>query len=278
MTPTPPAASVDGQRRTAWRVIDQAVRTYDPSHVFALFSGGHDSLCSTAVAADHPSFTAAVHVNTGIGIAATREFVRETCEREGWPLLEYEPPESYDEIVLEHGFPGPGAHGFAYIRLKERCFDSLVRDHKTGRRTKILLVTGARSQESKRRMGHVEPIFPEFESVKVWVAPNHGWTKADCNAFIDARGYARNPVVEAIHMSGECLCGAFATAIEERPLIGALYPEVEQRIRDLELRAEAAGVRACEWGKEPPDVHPGQLQVLDKPTMHACRCDIRSAV
>ena len=53
--------------REALAVIDAAVREYRPSHLFALFSGGHDSLTATAITAQHPRFTAAVHINTGIG-------------------------------------------------------------------------------------------------------------------------------------------------------------------------------------------------------------------
>lgn len=258
----------------ALRTLDAAIDAWEPSHVFALFSGGHDSLTSTALAAGHQAFTAAVHINTGIGIDETRDFVRETCREQGWPLLEYHPPVSYDDIVLEHGFPGPGAHRFAYVRLKERCLDALVREHKVERRRKIVLVTGARAQESRRRMGHVEPVQIERESVKVWVAPIHDWTKDDCNSLIERRGLRRNPVVDAIHMSGECLCGSFANAAQERPLLGALYPSVERRIRELELRAEAAGVVACEWGKRPPNVAPGQERLDFSPL---CRCDLRAA-
>lgn len=88
-----------------------------PSSIFALFSGGHDSLCSTALAAKHPSFTAAVHINTGIGIAATREFVRETCAERGWPLIEMHPDaKTYRDLVIEKGMPGgPKAHNGADI-------------------------------------------------------------------------------------------------------------------------------------------------------------------
>lgn len=272
------SSAAQGHVASPLGVLDDVVAMYAPSHVFALFSGGDDSLTSTAIAARHPSFTAAVHVNTGIGIEATHEFVRETCKREGWPLLEYEPPTSYREIVMEHGFPGPGAHPITYVRLKERCFDTLVRDHKTGRRTKVVLVTGARSQESRRRMGHVEPIQPEPESVKVWVAPIHNWTKRDCLAFLADAGLPRNPVVELLHMSGECLCGSYANAVAERPLIAALCPEIEETISALERDVREAGVRACEWGKRPPPGHPDQMQLLDAVTMHACRCDLRTAV
>ena len=34
--------------------------------VYALFSGGHDSLCSTFIASRHPLFQGVVHLNTGI--------------------------------------------------------------------------------------------------------------------------------------------------------------------------------------------------------------------
>lgn len=63
-----------GSVPNALAVLDEAIETHDPSHVFALFSGGHDSLTATALTAKHPRFTAAVHINTGIGIEETRDF------------------------------------------------------------------------------------------------------------------------------------------------------------------------------------------------------------
>ena len=62
----------------ASKVLDQAIAACKPKAVFGLFSGGHDSLTATYVASQHSAFTAAVHINTGIGIEATREFVRKT--------------------------------------------------------------------------------------------------------------------------------------------------------------------------------------------------------
>ena len=51
-------------------VLDQSMTRYEPSHLFAMFSGGHDSLTATRIASKHPNFSAAVHINTGIGIPA----------------------------------------------------------------------------------------------------------------------------------------------------------------------------------------------------------------
>jgi 3'-phosphoadenosine 5'-phosphosulfate sulfotransferase (PAPS reductase)/FAD synthetase len=233
-------------------ILDRAIALHKPTHVFGMFSGGHDSLCSTHLVSQHPRFTAAVHINTGIGVEATRTFVRETCDGRGWPLKEYHPPVSYDEIVLKHGFPGPGGHFYMYVRLKERCIEQLVREHKVRHRDKIMLVTGVRASESTRRMGHVEPI--KQRRAMVWVAPIVGWSTETKNEYIDAKGLPRNAVVDKLCMSGECLCGAFAKP-GELVEIEAAYPEVARRIDGLEIKALMAGVHA-KWGTRPPKAKP----------------------
>ena len=170
--------------KAALEVLDAACKEYDPSHVFALFSGGHDSLTATAVTSLHPRFTAAVHVDTGIGIAQTQDFVRETCIERGWPLLVYGPPEtiesklgqplSYETMCLRWGFPGPPQHKIMYTRLKERALDALVREHRDGNRP-VLLSTGIRTQESTRRMRNYAKRGPYYKQVLLaLVQPDQG--------------------------------------------------------------------------------------------------------
>jgi hypothetical protein len=85
-----------------------------------MFSGSHDSLVAAHLAAQHPHFTACVHIDTGIGIEETQEFVRETCHREGWPLVELVTlPSVYLELVLTYGFAGYGMHPRAAARIFE---------------------------------------------------------------------------------------------------------------------------------------------------------------
>lgn len=229
---------------------------------FALFSGGHDSLCSTHVAMTNGYAQEVVHVNTGIGVEETREFVRETCREYGWPLNEIHPPVSYDEIVVEHGFPGPAGHRYMYIRLKERALRAFARERKPYKGAMITYCTGTRKQESSRRMRGQQTEFFRDSEGWTWRAVILEWSKADCNRYIAEQGLPRNPVVDLLHMSGECLCGSFARP-GERDEIRAWFPATDQRITELEERVRAAGHHGCIWGARPPNVHRQQLSMLD---------------
>jgi 3'-phosphoadenosine 5'-phosphosulfate sulfotransferase (PAPS reductase)/FAD synthetase len=251
----------------ALRVIDDAVREYDPSHVFALFSGGHDSLTATAITAKHPAFTAAVHINTGIGIEETREFVRVTCSREGWPLIELHPDAKiYEDLIREHGFGhGPKAHSRYYYWLKQRQMRRLVREHKRHRNDRIVLTTGIRRAESTRRSlsGIAQHI--DRRGASVYVNPILEWTGADCSDFIEAEGLARNPVVDRLHRSGECLCGAMF-AKGERQEVFFWQPEIRERIERLEAECGPG------WGVTKPAIHREQMAFL--PLCQSCEARV----
>lgn len=245
--------------------LDKAISEINPIAVFGLFSGGHDSLSATYIASLHPSFTAAVHINTGIGVEATREFVRETCNTQKWKLLEYrawentksngEPdPMIYDDIVKKYGFPGPPRHGEMYVKLKERSLMRLERDIGASGRGKckkrVLYVSGVRKQESERRMGTVEEL--KIESRRAWVSPILDWSKLDTTLLIEQVQLKRNPVVDLIHKSGECLCGAFAKQgeLEELKLWDITRP-VYERIKRLEKEVKEKGFQ-WGWEEKPP--------------------------
>lgn len=239
---------LEGRIAEAKDILCRAIREFNPSHVFAMLSGGHDSLCASHIASQHPRFSGAVHINTGIGVEETRQFVRDTSLHLGWPLKEYQSHISYRSIVLEHGFPGPAGHSFIYRRLKERCIERLVREHKTHRRDRIVLVTGCRRAESERRMGTAVDI--RRQGARVWTAPIINWLPEDKNDYIASHGLKRNRVVDTLCMSGECLCGAFAKP-GEIVEIEAAYPKAAAVIRELESAARDAGVHA-KWGTRPP--------------------------
>lgn len=229
-------------------VLDEAVLKHEPSHVFALFSGGHDSLCSTAVAAKHPAFTAAVHINTGIGIPQTREFVRTTCRTHGWPLIEMHPDgKTYRDLVIEKGMPGgPKAHNTMYYWLKQRQVRRLVAEHKQGRHGRVVLVTGIRTDESERRMSAVMSVPIHRIGAQVWVNPILEWSKGDCQDFMEREGLKRNRVVDLLHRSGECLCGALAHRSEFKDIAG-WFPLVAQEIHTYERLAEEHGHLEDVW-------------------------------
>src|ERR1041385_4928804 len=138
-------------------IVRRAKEQFRPVKTFALFSGGDDSTAMLHMVQD--LIDAVVHINTGIGTGATREFVGQTCSHFRLELIELKTdPSVYRDIVLgpnRKGFPGPAFHYICYHRLKSQRLQELQRDYAVGRGVKILLVSGVRSSESNRRMRNI---------------------------------------------------------------------------------------------------------------------------
>lgn len=237
--------------KEAKRIMDQAVAEYRPAKIFCLFSGGHDSQVATHFVMENYRHLSpeVAHIDTGIGIPETQQFVINTCKKYGWPLKIYRAAENtkadgtpdpmiYDDIVIASGFPGPGAHRIMYSKLKQRQVRRLVREHKKNRKDRIMLVSGVRRQESKRRMGTTEECYRE--GAQVWVAPMLYMSSSDQKHYMMNWALSENPVKLKLCMSGECLCGAFAHE-GELDEIRYWYPEVAKRIDRLQEKVAAAG-------------------------------------
>lgn len=264
-------ATCEERIEDAHAILDQAIAQCagkEIKGIVILFSGGNDSTTLAHLFRDRA--THAAHANTGIGIEQTRQFVRDTCKEWGLPLIEKYPPagEGYRDLVLGEclakagpgkgtpvwtkGFPGPAAHWLMYQRLKERALRQVRNDLVTNpRKERVIFLAGRRAPESGRRSarfrsGQLVPV--ERNGSIVWASPLISWTKLDLNAY--RRRFPdvpRNEVADLLHMSGECLCGAFAKP-GELDEIADWFPEVAQEIRDLEAEAEARDLPHCRWG------------------------------
>lgn len=257
--------TIDEGVADAERIVLAAVAEHGPIEAsFLLVSGGNDSMVLWDVCERFADKV--VHVNTGIGVPQTNEFVRRIADERGSEFIEEHPPIPYDELVLGRwqGFPGPAGHRFAYQRLKERCIEQVLRDHRTKRGQRFLLLTGVRAAESARRMGYASPV--DRRKGQVWANPLMRWSNELMAEYRRTRDLPVNEVTANLHMSGECLCGAFAKP-GELDHLAFWYPEVAERIRDLERRAEAAGLAACRWGVRPPKK--GQTHATGKPNSTA---------
>jgi len=229
-------------------ILNDAVKEFNPIKTYVLVSGGNDSTTCAHLAKTYgPPVDAFAHINTGIGVEETRIFTREFAKWLNTPLIEKQGPRTYEDLVREHGFPGPGAHRYMYIWLKERALRELRREAQEGQNRRVVFITGVRTAESRRRMAYVEPIRREGNTV--WVAPIHHFTTEDLMAYRQEHELPRNQVVELLHMSGECLCGAFANPKnKELEWLELWYPDVAQRIRRLEQEAKELGHTRCFWG------------------------------
>jgi len=237
----------------AWEIIRLAQETHLRGRELVarclLWSGGKDS--NTLAHLMRSYATHVIHANTGIGIEATRQFVRDTAASWNLPLIEKSPPpgSTYREQVLEHGFPGPGFHWKMYGRLKERALDAARHDLGIAKsRTKAALyIAGRRRQESKRRED--VPAHEDDGSV-IWVSPIVMWTSLDLNTYREMHpDVPHNPVTDLIHMSGECLCGSYADE-GEREQLKFWFPDVHAELTQLETEVRAAGHEEprCMWG------------------------------
>ncbi|GGM78323.1 hypothetical protein GCM10012275_56220 [Longimycelium tulufanense] len=212
-----------------------------------LFSGGNDSTVLTHLMRQRA--THAIHANTGIGIEQTRQFVRDTCRAWGLPLIEKRPPTGsrYRDLVLDQGFPGPAHHFKMYQRLKERGLRQARAELvDNGRRQRVVFLAGRRREESRRRQ---EIPLHEREGSVIWASPLALWTKVDLNTYRRMFEVPTNPVADLLHMSGECLCGAFAKP-GELDEIRFWFPDVAAEIENLAAEARQSGVppERCRWG------------------------------
>jgi 3'-phosphoadenosine 5'-phosphosulfate sulfotransferase (PAPS reductase)/FAD synthetase len=220
----------------------------NPRRSFALLSGGDHSLVATHKAMIEGLADEVVHIDTGIGIREGRDFVIEVCKSFGWPLrFLYPPQKTYEELVLQYGFPGPAMHYLFYRHLKERAIRKLVKESKLHRMDEIVLISGVHQQESARRMGYTAPRIKI--GAQIWEAPLFNYNALDFHDYKRKYSLPTSPVKEKLGFSGECLCGAFAKP-HEIEKIEKFYRPTAIQIHSLEDAARIAG-KHCVWGTRP---------------------------
>jgi 3'-phosphoadenosine 5'-phosphosulfate sulfotransferase (PAPS reductase)/FAD synthetase len=273
------AMTLDEVIAASHALLDEVAATYSPKHWLVLFSGGNDSSLLTHLVRSR--MDTAVHIQTTIGIPQTYTYVQAVCEAWNLSLTVTAPPDSYEDLVcgrvapttargkndfVWRGFPGPGAHNIMYQRLKEKALDRVRRDlvgeDRTRHAGRIAYVAGTRWSESDRRFRNASELDPAGSVV--WVSPIVYWTNGHIAEYRERYRCQRShahaehmlcapdslPLSEVsanLHMSGDCLCGAYAHP-GELDEIAFFYPDVAEKIRRLERQVEDAGIPWCVWG------------------------------
>jgi phosphoadenosine phosphosulfate reductase len=200
------------------------------------------------VATNYPKqFKGVLMCDTTIGLDETQQFVKDECKRHGWRLWIRRPPrQTFEEWVLKYGFPSQRIHTQIMRIIKyEAMRKFLFERYDIGE--KPCFVGGARRKESLRRMKNMAD--PISRDGRVWF----------CNPFIDKSTewvYAyltehklkKSPSYTNLHISGDCLCGAFAGS-SEIMLLRAFYPKIYQKIKSIEERVKV--------NKDIPDMFKG---------------------
>lgn len=233
------------------RIIKQAMAEIRPDYIVSMVSGGRDSAASHAVAVYLGiKIDLIIHGNTRCGIPQTTQFVTDHYGHGAAELVIADAGTAYEDYVIRKGFfgRGVGAHRFSYQSLKATPFrkviSRVIRQRKRG--VKIMLLNGARSDESANRTANLkvtrsDPAAPG----NVWVNIIHDWTQADRDAFLDSHQVKINPVAVQLCRSGECMCGTMQTLAERREA-SAIYPEWGRWLDALE--SEVIQKHGFGWG------------------------------
>jgi 3'-phosphoadenosine 5'-phosphosulfate sulfotransferase (PAPS reductase)/FAD synthetase len=266
-------------------LIAAARSEHEPVATWCLFSGGNDSTVLAHRCREQCDGLA--WIDTGTAVPGVETFVRSYAERIGKPLRILSAGDAFRTIVLgdlvwwarfiaahdheptltidtarygrtsggelgqvPHGFPGPGAHGHAYNRLKERQIMALLRESKQGhsRRARVLFLSGIRRAESRRR--------PKREAINrlpgksaVFVNPLIGWTGEQIRGYRREHDLPESPAVALLPQKRRVqLRRVRESRRRERAMLPAIYPDFFAGIEKLEAEAQAAGIRWCRWG------------------------------
>lgn len=215
---------------------------WDDIESYALFSGGYDSVVATYQAMEHGDAEAVLHLDTTTGIPENEQYVIELCREFGWPLrIERAPITLYEFATGEgkgdrsaYGFPGPGAHLWAYALLKERSLRRVAKQANA----KPRYLTGVRKHESTRRKMNVSTEAEETNRW-IWEAPIAEYRDFQIKDTLQDKGLPANPVVESIGRSGECWCLAYDSRDDALiDLKAGGYDTHADRLLDIEGRAQ----------------------------------------
>lgn len=225
----------------AKRIVEMAIKKYNPKTILLGFTGGSDSLTLANVMEElNVPFTPFL-LNTGIGVEDQRVFIREYCQKKGWSLVEQKPVyKLYKQMVVQNGFPGPAQHTVMFRNLKEKS----LRVINAGFDCDTIVLSGVRVAESEKRKINIKQEIQIVDKIK-WVAPIMNWDSDDKTEFLEERNIELSHVSKSLGMSGECLCGAYAMPGEKEKLRSCGFLNEVKQIETLEKITQALGFT---WG------------------------------
>lgn len=242
-------------------LAERVKKDFDPYAVIVGFTGGTDSNIALKLATMFFKVDLAFTCNTTIAAIEALEncekVVTETyglkhiCKCPPYNGIE-ENPDTYFEIVKQHGFPGQkhSVHAWMYKYLKDHTISKIVSSiRKRKRKRNIIIISGARKDESIRRMGTSEDI--TIIGSNIWVNIANQWTSSECHAFAEDFNiqHLRSPLSRSMGISGECWCGSHAKGEGELKELKIFSPSTHEKIQLITAELEKLGFNWKWWQK-----------------------------
>ena len=199
-----------------------------------------------------------VHIDTGIALKDTQEYVKEYADWLGADLVIVKTPYDYFDMVKKFGYPSVLNNRWCWRLLKQEPLYQF-RISELREREEALWVLGIRRNESMFRLENYGKLTNTLTRAKIKNLPVAEWlpilylSSKDIDRLLDEFKIPRNPVWAKVGISGECLCLAGST----RKTLEALftqYPEVAQRFyefdKSLTPKHESSLVPLGLWGEK----------------------------
>ena len=248
----------EAQNNTPEQIIDETIKIHNRTNFYVACSGGKDSIClSHYIATNYPEhFKGVVFIDTGVGISKTKDWVEQYCKSMNWKLYIIKPKleekylpftDVYEHLVLNFGFPNAGFHNVVMRRLKYTTFRNFIFDKD---KYNHAIISGTRRFESSRRKINTKPISSDGKFF--FCSPFFNKTDEYVYKYLLTNGLKITPVHDVLGMSGECMCGCFAS-LGEREIIKKLDPSLDDYITSLEARILVEGTERAKkssiWGQ-----------------------------
>jgi phosphoadenosine phosphosulfate reductase len=221
------------------------IKEYGIRSLVCCFSGGKDSLVATHyVLSEIVGFepTPKVHVvfvDTTVMVPIATEYVKEVCDRYGWPLKILKPEPDFWTLAEKWGCPTMKRRWCCYA-LKLKPIFEFTRKLPAQR----AMIIGLRRDESKRRSKLRQIVYRKKTEDGMWVgawsyAPIIDWTEKDVLRYIRDHDLPMPPHYR-LGIKETCMCGAFSH-VKEMMIVRALWPEFYQKFVELEGRFKQGG-------------------------------------
>lgn len=286
----------DGKLTTE-EVIMKCGLSLNVKKVFGLCSGGKDSMSACSIAHKIRPLDGIILVDTTI-VAKNKEdkpsyiAAKNFAKKLGIPFICIKPLENlkvgfeyvkcikdygegkvYENYCKKYGFPHANLHNQVFRYLKKKAMVGFVKSL-TSKNEKVAFISGVRQKESKRRMKNAQLIGIDEDTNKlVWIAPIYYWSTAKAFGYVKENGYKLSDSYKTLHLSGDCLCGAYADR-KETHLIKVFYPDTAKQIAYIESIAQKDHKGILHWGNG--DSMTGTLKQKSLSEHYGCsECEIR---
>jgi 3'-phosphoadenosine 5'-phosphosulfate sulfotransferase (PAPS reductase)/FAD synthetase len=225
----------------------EVVKNNGVESIFALFSGGRDSLTtlhlSKKVSKHLGVELSAVHVDTTVSTPGNLEYVKEICRRLRVKLITLRPSYDFFSLVSRWGFPTVTRRWCCY-HLKIEPLKTFFKNVDT---SKALIVDGIRAEESWRRRG-----FPKLARHRHFNCLNYHpifeWTREDVLKYIKVHNLRENPLYSKLPRVTECWCTAFKT-VRQFTVLKREWPELFDKFVEAEANLKTGGSALFKDGK-----------------------------